>query len=413
MGSLATLRFPIIASGLFLWNDIFQPLVFARHPGFFPSAYFVFGVLVFAFFTGWFRGIIKPRFGPYFFALTGVLTWILISTSVSPFQHVVWTEFVTLIKYLIPLLIIYMSVQSLRDLKILAATLSASVGVWGAHAGAHCLRNGVNTDLSIPGGQMMERNDFAAAIVGTIPILIFFALSYSGRFKMTIRIGIWGAVVLCLCAIFFSLSRGASLGLAFSTLLYLLYVSKKKMRDGFILASLAITTYFILPQDWHDRMATIELGAEQSEGSAKSRMNLMLGALRASVDHPIFGLGPGGWLEVAVAYCGDDHNPHSIYMVLSSESGFVGLAIYLGIMFMTYWRLNKVIKIAMLRGDVEIFRLSAALIMSIFGLISAMTFLNRPFNEYLWAWMSMAHALAEIYLRKRTERPQGQPKLAT
>jgi hypothetical protein len=146
-------------------------------------------------------------------------------------------------------------------------------------------------------------------------------------------------------------------------------------------------------------MNTINVGAEQTEGSAKQRMTLLIGAYHASLDHPLFGLGPGGWLEVAEAYTGDSHNPHNIYLVLSSETGIPGLCIYLFVVIFTYVRVSRMTAAALKRGDREWARLGSALITCIFGLLSAMTFLNRPFNEYLWAWLAIANAMPAISAR--------------
>jgi O-antigen ligase len=155
-------------------------------------------------------------------------------------------------------------------------------------------------------------------------------------------------------------------------------------------------------------MNTIKVGAEQTEGSAKQRMTLLIGAYHASLDHPVFGLGPGGWLEVAEAYTGDTHNPHNIYLVLSSETGIPGLLIYLIVVVFTAVRVSRVTRLALKRGDLEWARLGSALTTSIFGLLSAMTFLNRPFNEYLWGWMCIANALPAIYARE-ARRPASAP----
>jgi len=403
VGSVLSLTGMVWASALFLWNDIFQPLEFARNPGALPVAYIVSFILLFAFLQMWVRGKVRPLGGVFLYAVIGLIVWLLIVTMASPFRHVTVEGFITLLKYLIPLVIIYTSTQNLRELRILSFVLASSVGIWGAQAGLHCLITGPNIFMGIPGGQMTDRNDFACAMVGTVPVLIYFAFSYSWRYRLLVRVIFGLMVFLTICAIVLSLSRGASLGLGASALLYSVYVSKKKIRDTFILALIGAITLVSLPQSWWDRMNTIEVGSDQSEGSARSRMNLIHGAIRCTQDNPIFGVGPGGWLEVAMAYTNDDHNPHSIYLVLSTETGLPGLGIFLLIMLITAWRVNKVIRLAVKRKQVEIARLGTAFLMAIIGLLAGMTFLNRPFNEYLWSWVCLANVLAELYFHRPKE----------
>jgi probable O-glycosylation ligase (exosortase A-associated) len=400
-GTLLSMTGMAWASALFLWNDIFRPLAFARNDGAYPVAYFVTLVLGAAFVRHWMGGKMKPQGGVFLWAFGVMVGWLLVVTLMSPFKSVAFGNFVTYLKYLCPLLIIYCSTTTLKNLRLIVLSLTGSVATWGAQAGAHCLITGPNIEISIPGGQMEERNDFSCAMVGTIPILLYFALNYAGRFRFMVRMLFFLGAFLNLSGIILSLSRGASLGLGVSAIMYAVYVSKRKMRDTLLLALVLGVGLLMLPQTWWDRMHTIEIGTEQTEGSAKNRVNLMRGAINATKDYPIFGLGPGGWLEVGKDYTGgDDHNPHSIYLVLSSETGIPGLLIYLAVMGLTVFRLSGLMRRAHKSGDVEIARMGAAFIMSIFGLLAAMSFLNRPFNEYLWAWVCLAHALVEIANRR-------------
>jgi putative inorganic carbon (HCO3(-)) transporter len=403
-GTVMAARAVVFAACLFLWNDIFQPLEFARDPGAYPVAQYVTGLLLMSFILALVRGRIVLKASAFLILLGVLVAWLGLTTFLSPFREVAMDQFILYLKYLVPIAVIHVALRSKQDIRILSAVLCGSVGVWAAQAGVFCLIHGPREDLGIPGGQMGDRNDFAAAIVGTAPLLVYFLFSKDLKFKIPLRILIAATLVLSLTAVFFSLSRGASVGLGASLMLYVGYVSKTKIRDTILIVAAAGLVLLCLPQSWYDRMNTINVGAEQTEGSAKNRMNLMTGAWNATKDHPVFGLGPGGWLEVAVAYTGDSHNPHSIYLVLSSETGFTGLALYLMVVIFTYVRVSRTINRALKKGDDETARLGSALIMAIFGLLSAMTFLNRPFNEYLWAWMAIANALPVIYDRENAPK---------
>ena len=399
LGTLMAWRSVAFAGALFLWNDIFQPLSFAKAFGTYPVAQYVFAVLVAAYLLHWFRGTMKPRFGAYFVMLSVFLLWVLVTVLVSPFRDAAVTEYIRYLKYLLPLLLISSSIQTPGDAKLIAATLCASVGLWGAQAGLHCLLSGPSIDIGIPGGQMTERNDLTAGCVGTVPMLLYFAFGYRGRFRRAVQAMCLLAAVLCVCAIFLSLSRGSSIGFFVTLIFYVTLVSRKRLRDSAILAVFVALAFFLAPQSWYDRMATINLGTEQTEISAQQRMEAMTGAFHATLDRPIFGWGPDGWLQVVTIYTSMTANPHNIYLKLSSEVGIVGLLIYLALMFFTYRRLMKLIGRAKQIGDNDAAMLSIAIITCIIGMLSALTFLNAPLSEYLWSLVSVANALPTAYER--------------
>ncbi len=407
MGTLMGIHGFVWAACLFLWSDIFRPLVFARNPEMFPVAWYVAIVLVGTFVYHVWKGNIKPRGGAYLWAHVIFFGWMLITIFLSNFKEVAWPEFILYMKYLVPLFMIYQSLKSRDEVKKVAGVLAVSVGIWGAQAGAHCLVHGVNIDLGIPGGQMTDRNDFTAALVGTIPMLIYWGFSYDWRFKIPVRLGYLAMVALCISAIIFSLSRGASLGLVATACFYLSFVSKHRVRDFAAVAVLGIVGFQFLPQEWFERMDTIQVGGDQQEESANIRMQLWMAAFQVIRDYPIFGVGPEGWLEV-VKFYGDFHAyPHSIWLKICTELGIPGLLLYLGVIGLTFWRTREAILLAGRMKDKDAVRLGMALITCVVGLVTAMTFLNRPFNEYLWAWLALCNAWASIYPEEVALRIRG------
>lgn len=270
-GTALAWRSVAFAIALFLWTDIFQPLSFAKMAGAYPVAWYVLFVLLGSVAINYFAGRLDFRLGSFFYSFCGMILWLLIATLMSPFKEPAMVEFIRYLKYLLPLVLIYCSLQNTRQVEAIAAVLTASVAIWAAQAGAYCIIHGTNTELAIPGGQMTERNDFTAAIVGTLPILAFFATYYRNRYKKVVRIGIWLAAVLSLAAIFFSLSRGASLGVATMVGFYIALVSRKKLRDLAITIVAGGLILVLLPKEWYERMDTIQVGAEQTRvGGSKN-----------------------------------------------------------------------------------------------------------------------------------------------
>jgi probable O-glycosylation ligase (exosortase A-associated) len=416
LGTVLSWRSAAYAAALFLWNDIFQPLGFAKHQGEYPVAWYVLAVLVAAYLVNLARGTFRPKLGLFFAVFMVLVAWIVISAAHSAFPEAAWLETLRLSKFVLPLILIYTSCNRMSDIRLIAAVMAGSVGVWAAQAGVHCLVSGVSIDLGIPDGEMSDRNDFTAAIVGTLPVLAYFLWEYRLRYPRIVKGIIALDIALALIAIAYSNSRGASVGLAITGLAFILFVSKHKFRDFALGAAFVGVAALLLPQSWYDRMHTIELGAEQKESSAQERWMLIQGAIRATTDNPVFGLGPDGWLQMVKVYGDGIHNPHSIYLKVSSELGLPGLALYLGLMAITFFRVRSRIAKARRAKDAPGMRLGMALIMSVIGLLASMTFLNAPFNEYLWGWVCLCNAYAALYKppkppRKAVAARPAQPPL--
>lgn len=399
VAGLFSLRAPVFAACLFLWNNIFQPLTFARAPGAFPAAQAVLAILAGSYLFHIAKGSLKPKANWLIWYSPVMLGWILVTTLVSPWPHAM-DGFIEILKYLLPLLFISIGLRSLQDIKILSILLTCSVGVWSAQAGVHGMVKGVSKDMAIPGGQMTDNNDFMAATVSILPMLVYLAFSYRGKLKGVAKAGGLFVALLSTAAIVFSQSRGAALGLTASVMLYVGMVSKKKIRDGVILVSVASIVLLLLPQEFWDRMSTIKVGAEQTEGSAQQRMAMMTAAFWAVVDNPIFGVGPDCWLAVAFQYSGMNFDPHNIWLKLTAEIGIPGLILYLVALGATIWQLFQVRSAAAKRRDVESGNLATALIMVIIGFILPSTFLSHPFAEWLWAWLGIANALPVVFREK-------------
>ena len=399
VAGLFSLRAPVYAACLFLWNNIFQPLSFARSPAAFPAAQAVLAVLVGSYALHIARGKLKPRANWLILYSPVLLGWILVTALVSPIPHAM-EGFVEILKYLLPLFFISIGLRSIPDIKILSILLTLSVGVWSAQAGVHGLVKGVTRDMAIEGGQMTDNNDFMAATVSILPMLLYLAFSYRGKFKGWAKAGGLLIAALSVAAIVFSGSRGAALGLAASAMLYVALVSRKKLRDGLSLVAIVSVVLLFLPDAFWERMSTIRLGSEQTEGSAQERMHMMTAAFWAVVDKPLFGVGPDCWLAVAEHYSGLRFDPHNIWLKLTAEIGIPGLILYLVALGATVRQLFRVRTLATRRRDPESANLATALIMVIIGFLMPSTFLSHPFAEWLWAWLCVANAFAVVYREK-------------
>ncbi len=384
IGSAASFFNPVFCACLFLWHDIFQPLTFAYRMGQYPLAIYCEAVLVFGFAFHVFRGRIKPR-NNRFIVLTSVfLCWILVSAIVSSYPTA-WTGLIAILKYLVPMMIVSQFVRTPFEAEMIMATLMFSVGIWSAAAGVLGPIHGAYPFLNIDGGQMSDNNEVAAATVGYVPFLVYFIFHYQGRFRLPVKAGLSVFLAITLSSIAFSQSRGAAVALAVLTVMYIVLLSRRKIRDFIVVALVAAVALHFAPDSFWKRIGTINIGTEQTEASASNRMALMHAAWLGTLDHPIFGMGPYCWLEGYAEYIADRHNPHNVWMKSSVETGFVGLGLFLAVIISVCWQMSRLRKKALALGDTRTASIALAILSSVVGICAALSFLSQPYWEYLWA----------------------------
>lgn len=395
-GTISAFRGFAFAICLYLWSNIFQPLEFARHGGALPVAWYVFIVLFAAYVTDWAKGMFRPK-NNFFISAAGVfMAWLLVCVVVSPYPDG-YSEYFTILKYFLPLVLISSGLDQEKDVKLVAALLMVSVGVWSAQGGVKGLVSGVTSTMSIPGGQMTDNNDFMAATVCILPVTVYFFFTYQGYLKVIVKSVLLAMLGLSISAIVFSNSRGAALGFIGMILYYIVFASTRKVRDFAIFTVLLVGLLLMLPDSFYERMSTIQLSTEQTEASAKERTMLMRAAWQCTLDHPVFGVGPNSWLKVSQKYAPTDSEPHSAFLKLSAETGFVGLALFLIIAIGTVVRLLRTRKRAVDEGNSDASRVMLALAMAIVGMLIPLTFLNHPYSEFLWAWVAISNSYIVVY----------------
>lgn len=187
-----------------------------------------------------------------------------------------------------------------------------------------------------------DGNDLAWSLVIAAPLSIFLVVSSKG---------IKGKVMWALAFVFLALgvvgtqSRGASLAASISLLYLWLAVAKRKTVGMIAIAALAALLVAVAPPQYFDRMGTIATYEEDT--SATNRIRAWRRATEMAVDNPVFGVGAGSFNSAYGKYYRDVESgdtarwisPHSIYFKVLGEYGFVGLAVFLGILFST-WKLN-------------------------------------------------------------------------
>ncbi|MCB1771459.1 MAG: putative O-glycosylation ligase, exosortase A system-associated [Candidatus Competibacteraceae bacterium] len=215
-----------------------------------------------------------------------------------------------------------------------AVTVS-SLAILGAKGGLFTVITGGSYRVWGPPESFVEgNNEFALALIMTIPLLHFFQLQVQHKWG---RHGLSAVMLLCTAAALGSHSRGALLALIAMGAMFW-WRSQRKGAMGILIVVAVLSLVPMMPEEWFSRMETIE--TYQEDASAMGRINAWIVAWEVakthffgggmSYQHPEFFFAYGTYETKARA-------AHSIYFEILGNHGFVGLGLFLCLWFSTYY----------------------------------------------------------------------------
>jgi probable O-glycosylation ligase (exosortase A-associated) len=217
-----------------------------------------------------------------------------------------------------------------------------SLAVLGIKGGVFTVAHGGNYRVWGPPGSFIEdNNEFALALVMTIPLLRFIQLQLKTgwrRHLMTL------SMLLCAAASLGSQSRGALLAISAMTVV-LWWRGQSRVLGGIVMGITAIALVSFMPDTWSDRMSTIQ--TYEQDRSAMGRISAWWNAYGVAKNYLFGGGMEVGRPELFALYSPFPdyvHAAHSIYFQALGNHGFIGLFIFLGVFVSTYvWagRLRK------------------------------------------------------------------------
>lgn len=241
------------------------------------------------------------------------------------------------------LLVTLSLLRTKEHLIALAWVCALSLAILGVKGGVFTIVNGGNYKVWGPPGSFIEdNNEFALALVLTIPLLRFLQMqlaSIAARHLMTL------AMLLCAASALGSHSRGGLLAIVAMTLV-LWWRGKSKFTNGLLLFGLGIAMIAFMPDSWSDRMNTIE--TYDQDNSALGRFSAWWNAWNVALHFP---LGVGFFAarpELFTLYSPygltfGTPAAHSIYFQVLGNHGFPGLIVYLA-MWISTFRITAIVR---------------------------------------------------------------------
>ena len=212
---------------------------------------------------------------------------------------------------------------------------AGSLAILGVKGGIFTLATGGESRVWGPTGSFIaDNNEFALALVMTIPLLRFLHLQLSNKWA---RLAMLGTMAVVAAAALGSQSRGALVAIA-AMVAFLWWNGKSKIQTAILIALVAIPLVMFMPESWTARMATMQ--SYEDDRSVLGRFSAWWSAWNSAFHYP-FGVGFNSARAELFAkyspYPDFVHAAHSIYFQVLGNHGFVGLAIFVMI-FLTTWR---------------------------------------------------------------------------
>jgi O-antigen ligase len=182
------------------------------------------------------------------------------------------------------------------------------------------------------GGIFGNPNDLALNMVVFLPFAVVWGFRRSGPFLL--RGAALFAAACMLATIVFTRSRGGSLGLV--AMLVVLVIRSYRVRPAIplTLALLLIVGLPLTPSSFWVRMSSIFDQTQDATGSRQARKDLMIEGLHVYLEHPVFGIGVGQFINYDPADRKEAWNvTHNAPLQVAAELGTVGLIPFLYLIY--------------------------------------------------------------------------------
>jgi putative inorganic carbon (hco3(-)) transporter len=343
LAALISLRRPWIGVMLWTWLSIMNPhrytYGFAYNA---PLAALAAGVTLLGLLMT--RERQSPFKGPAVIAFVLFTFWITLSWGFGLSPAADFPQWDKVMKINLMVFVALILLSSKKHVFALAWVAAGSLAILGAKGGVFTVLTGGSYRVwGPPYSFIQDNNEFALALVMTIPLLRFLQLQLApgwGRHAMTV------VMLLCAAAALGSQSRGALLAISAMTIM-LWWRGKNKVAVGILLVIAAAALVGFMPDDWTNRMSSID--NYQEDRSALGRISAWWTAWNLAFHYP---LGVGFNFvrpELFALYSPTPdyvHAAHSIYFLVLGNHGFVGLFLFLLIWFLTWGAAGSLRKIA-------------------------------------------------------------------
>jgi O-antigen ligase len=273
---------------------------------------------------------------------------------------------------------------------IVGATLSAAYGLtFRAEVEGRLEGAGVNANAL---GLLL--------IFGTV---LATTLALDRKLRGIARVGAGVAALFCTYALLVTLSRGALIGTAVALVAAIVFARPRRRARLLLLVTVAAgcaVFYFVA----FAPVAARERVTEPGDGSG--RVDIWQVGWRMAEANPVGGVGVGNFRTSAVRYVlepgvlrrsetllDDQKVTHNVYLQMLTETGAIGLALYLGVLLFALGCAASAARRFERLRDYELSLIARGIIVAIVGVLAASFFSSQLFLKPLWLMLAVCPAL--------------------
>jgi O-antigen ligase len=339
----------------------------------------------------------------FYTALT-IVVWAVFSIIWAADGGVAESTALRLTLNVVLLIVVPTFVSTRRDLVIVVYAYVFGAGLTALYGIAS---GNTNTDAAgrLAGG-VGDPNELAALLIPGI--VLAFVLMPIARTLFTRTLLIL-AVTIQAIALVLAQSRGGVIALAAAALAGILWGGRqrRKVLAGVVASVSSVALYAAL--------GSLSLGRFSSfGGGGTGRVDIWSVALQVFRAHPIQGVGIGNFPVVEGQYAAANLNisridlvldmhkvAHNTYLNVLADLGFVGFALFVGLLYLVFRAIATRIRAAKSSGDLELEGLTRGLLVALAGLLVAYTFISAQYEKQLWLLLGLGLAAANLRDRGR------------
>ncbi len=328
------LRYP--AAGLICWEWFSLMNPHRQIYGFAEGLQFNLLIAV-ATLAGWLLSSERKRWSPDLMPklLLAFVLWTTLNSFFSVVPEVSWPIWDRTVRALTVVFLVFFLVTTKARVHGLIWIACISIGYYAIKGAIFTISTGGNYIVMGPQDSIMtDNNQLGLVIVTTIPLLHYLRLHSGFR---ALQVGLAFAIFLEIVAVLGTHSRGAVVALA-AVLVVFLLSSRHKIVYVLVGTPLIVAALGLMPDSYFLRLDTI--GQANQDSSFMGRVNAWYVAINIAADQ--FPFGAGFYVPqlpwVFHLYLPDEiaRAAHSIYFQVLGEQGFVGLALYIGILVLAF-----------------------------------------------------------------------------
>jgi probable O-glycosylation ligase (exosortase A-associated) len=309
--------------------------------------------------------------------------WMFVTTLFALYPWLAWPQWDKVWRIMLMTFVTLMLINERERVHWLVVVIALSLAFYGVKGGYFVLTGGSAHNVRGPDGTFIgDRNSIGLALIMTVPLLWYLRLQLT---HFWLRWAMLAAGAMTLVAIIGTHSRGALVGLAAMGVFFLI---KARARFSILLTLVPVilVVLYVMPQEWFDRMHTIETYDE--DASAQGRIYAWRNAILIANEHFL-----GGGFRAVTGFGGTDS--HSNWFGVLGEQGWIGLLMFALLHVFAWLSAGQIIRWAKGYEQLGWARDLAAMVqVSLVGYMAAGSFLGLQYFDLFY------HLVAIIVVTK-------------